>query len=68
VDGSQEHVVRPAVLAHFRRRLDAPRLEELLAVQAATAMADGLVSPAHLVVATLPREQGSQRGNAAATL
>jgi len=68
VDGSQEHFVLPEVLAHFRSRLDAPLMEELLAIQAATAMEDGLVSPAHLVVDTFPSEQGSQRVNDAATL
>ena len=68
VDGSQEHVVLPEVLAQFRRRLDAPRMEELLAIQAATAMEDGLVSPAHVVVDTFPSEQGSQRVNDAATV
>jgi transposase len=68
VDRAQEHVVLPEVLAHFRSRLDAPLMEELLALQAATAMADGLVSPAHLVVDTFPSEQGSQRVNDAATL
>jgi transposase len=68
VDGSQEHVVLPEVLAHFRSRLDAPLMEELLAIQAATAMEDGLVSPAHLVVDTFPSEHGSQRINDAATL
>jgi hypothetical protein len=73
VDGSQVHVVLPEVLAQFRRRLDEPLLdeplmEELLAIQAATAMEDGLVSPAHVVVDTFPREQGSQRVNDAATL
>jgi Transposase domain (DUF772) len=68
VDGSQAHVVRPEVLAQFRSRLDAPLMEELLAIQAATAMADGWVSPAHLVVDTFPSEQGSQRVNDAATL
>ena len=67
-DGSQEHVVLPEVLAHFRRRLDAPLMEELLAIQAATAMADGLVSPAHVVVDTFPTEQGSQRVKDATTL
>jgi hypothetical protein len=60
--------VLPAVLAQFRRRLNEPLMAELLAIQAATAMADGLVSPAHLVVDTFPREQGSQRVNDAATL
>jgi transposase len=67
-DGSQEHFVLPEVLAQFRCRLDAPLMEELLAIQAATAIADGLVSPAHLVVDTFPSEQGSQRVNDAATL
>jgi hypothetical protein len=68
VDGSQEHFVLPEGLAHFRSHLDAPLMEELLAIQAATAMEDGLVSPAHLVVDTFPSEQGSQRVNDAATL
>jgi transposase len=68
VDGSQEHFVLPEVLAQFRTRLDAPLMEELLAIQAATAMEDGLVSPAHLVVDTFPSEQGSPRVNDAATL
>ena len=68
VDGSQEHFVLPEVLAHFRSRLDAALMEELLAIQAATAMEDGLVSPAHLVVDTFPREQGSPRVHDAATL
>ena len=68
VDGAQEHVVLPEVLAHVRSRLDAPLIEELLAIQAATAMEDGLVSPAHLVVDTFPSEQGSQRVHDAATL
>jgi hypothetical protein len=43
-------------------------MEELLAIQAAAAMEQGLVSPAHLVVDTFPSEQGSQRVNDAATL
>jgi Transposase domain (DUF772) len=68
VDRAQEHVVLPEVLAHFRSCLDAPLMAELLAIQAATAMEDGLVSPAHLVVDTFPREQGSPRVNDAATL
>ena len=68
VDGSQAHFVLPEVLAQFRSRLDAPLMEELLAIQAAAAMEDGLVSPAHLVGETFPSEQGSQRVNDAATL
>ena len=67
VDGSQAHVVLPEVLAQFRRRLDAPLMEERLAIQAATAMEDGLVSPAHRGVDTFPSAQGSPRVNAAAT-
>jgi transposase len=68
VDRAQEHFVLPEVLAQFRRRLDEPLMAELLAIQAATAMEDGLVSPAHLVVDTFPSEQGSQRVTDAATL
>jgi Transposase domain (DUF772) len=68
VDGSQAYFVLPEVLAQFRNRLDAPLMEELLAIQTATAMEDGLVSPAHLVVDTFPSEQGSQRVNDATTL
>jgi hypothetical protein len=68
VDSSQEHVVLPEVLAHVRSRLDAPLMAELLALQAASAMEEGLVSPAHLVVDPCPREQGSPRVNDAATL
>jgi hypothetical protein len=68
VDGSQAHVGLPEVLAQCRSRLDAPLMEERLAIQAATAREDGLVSPAHLVVDTFPREPGSPRVNDAATL
>jgi hypothetical protein len=68
VDGSQQYFVLPEVLAHFRSRLDAPLMEERLAIQAASAMEEGLVSPAHGVVDTFPSEQGSPRVNDAATL
>ena len=68
VDQTQDHFVLPEVLAQFRRRLDEPLMAELLAIQAATAMEDGLVSPAHLVVDTFPSEQGSQRVTDASTL
>jgi hypothetical protein len=68
MDRTQDHFVLPEVLAQFRRRLDEPLMAELLAIQAATAMEDGLVSSAHVVVATFPSEQGSQRVNDAATL
>src|SRR5262245_26799177 len=64
---AQGHFVLPELLAQFRRRLDAALLEELLALQAAAAIEQGLVSPTHLVVDTFPSEQGSQRVNDAAT-
>jgi hypothetical protein len=68
VNGAQAHFVLPELLTQFRRRLDETLLQELLAIQAATAMAEGVVSPAHVVVDTFPSEQGSQRVNDAATL
>jgi hypothetical protein len=60
--------VLPEVLAQFRSRLDAALMDERLALQAAAAMEQGLVSPAHLVGETFPSEQGSQRVKDAATL
>lgn len=68
LDCAKDHFVLPELLSQFRRRLDEALLEELLTIQAATAMDAGLVSPAHLVVDTFPSEQGSQRVNDAATL
>ena len=68
VDRSQGYFVLPEVLAQFRSRIDAALMDELLAIQAAAAMEQVLVSPAHLVVDTFPSEQGSQRVNDAATL
>src|SRR5215831_16060472 len=68
VNRSQEHFVLPELLTHFRSRLDDALLQELLALQAAAAIEQGVVSPAHLVVDTFPSEQGSQRVNDAATL
>ena len=56
------------MLAQFRSRIDAALREELLALQAAAAIEQGVVSPAHLVVATFPREQGSPRVKDAATV
>ena len=64
----QAHFVLPETLTQFRSRLDEPVLKELLAIQAAAAIEEGAVSPAHLVVDTFPSEQGSQRVNDAATL
>jgi hypothetical protein len=68
VNRSQAHFVLPELLTRFRSRLDESLLNELLALQAAAAIEQGVVSPAHLVVDTFPSEQGSQRVNDAATL
>ena len=68
VERTQEHFVLPELLTQFRSRLNEPLLTELLALQAAAAMEQGVVSPAHVVVDTFPSEQGSQRVNDAATL
>jgi hypothetical protein len=43
-------------------------MDALLALQAAAAMGEGLVSPAHLLVDTFPTAQGSQRVTDATTL
>jgi hypothetical protein len=67
-DRWQVHFVLPQTLAQFRSRLDAALMDALLAIQAAAAMDEGLVSPAHLIVDTFPAEQGSQRVTDAATL
>jgi hypothetical protein len=64
----QDHFVLPETLAQFRSRLDEALMDELVALQAAAAMAEGLVSPAHLLVDTFPSEQGSQRVTDATTL
>jgi hypothetical protein len=64
----QEHFVLPETLVQFRRRIDEALMDELLAIQAAAAMDEGLVSPAHLLVDTFPAEQGSQRVSDATTL
>jgi Transposase domain (DUF772) len=68
VNRDQAPFVLPELLTQFRSRLDEAVLQELLALQAAAAMEEGAVSPAHLVVDTFPSEQGSQRVNDAATL
>lgn len=65
---AQAHFVLPETLAQFRHRIDAALMDELLAIQAAAAMQEGLVSPAHLLVDTFPSEQGSQRVTDATTL
>jgi hypothetical protein len=60
--------VLPDVRAQCRRRLDAPVREAGLAIQAASAMADGWVSPAPVVVDPCPGEQGRPRVHEAAPL
>jgi hypothetical protein len=65
---SQAHVVLPETLREFRGRIDEALMDELMAIQAAAAMDEGLVSPAHLVVDTFPAEQGRQRVTDATTL
>ncbi len=68
VERSQAHFVLPETLAQFRRRIDPDLMDELVAIQAAAAMDEGLVSPAHLLVDTFPSEQGTQRVTDATTL
>lgn len=68
INPSQAHFVLPETLCKFRSRIDQALMEELMAIQAAAAMEEGLVSPAHLVIDTLPCEQGSQRVTDATTL
>lgn len=68
VNPSQTHFVLPETLCEFRGRLDEALIDELIAIQAAAAMEEGLVSPAHLVIDTFPCEQGSQRVTDATTL
>jgi hypothetical protein len=68
VNPAQAHFVLPETLCEFRSRIDEALMDELLAIQAAAAMEEGLVSPAHLVIDTFPCEQGSQRVTDATTL
>ena len=68
INPSQAYFVLPATLCEFRSRIDEALMEELIAIQAAAAMEEGLVSPAHLVIDTFPCEQGSQRVTDATTL
>jgi hypothetical protein len=67
-DPTQAHCVLPEVLAQFRSRIATALMDALMAIQAAAAMDEGLVSPAHLLVDTFPAEQGSQRVTDATTL
>jgi hypothetical protein len=68
VNPAQAHFVLPETLCEFRSRIDETLMDELIAIQAAAAMDEGLVSPAHLVIDTFPSEQGSQRVTDATTL
>src|SRR5262247_1667929 len=68
VTPAQAHFVLPETLCEFRSRIDEALMDELVAIQAAAAMEEGLVSPAHLVIDTFPSEQGSQRVTDATTL
>jgi hypothetical protein len=68
VNPSPAHFVLPETLCEFRGRIDEALTDELIAIQSATAMDEGLVSPAHLVIDTFPSEQGSQRVTDATTL
>lgn len=65
---SQGHFVLPETLCELRGRIDEALMEKLSALQAAAAMEEGLVSPAHLVIDTFPCEPGSQRVTDATTL
>jgi Transposase domain (DUF772) len=67
VNRDQAPVVLPELLTPLRSRLDEAVLQELLALPAAAAMEEGAGRPAPLGVATFPSEQGSHRGNDAAT-
>ena len=67
INPSQAHFVLPTTLCEFRGRLDAPLMDDLIAIQAAAAMDEGLFSPAHLVVDTFPCEHRSQRVTDATT-
>ena len=68
INPAQAHFVLPETLCEFRSRIDEALMDELIAIQAAAAMEEGLVSPAHLVIDTFPAEQGSQRVTDATTL
>ena len=68
INPSQAHFVLPETLCEFRSRMDEALMDTLIAIQAAAAVEEGLVSPAHLVIDTFPCEQGSQRVTDATTL
>jgi hypothetical protein len=67
-DRDQVHVVCPETPSTFRARLDGALMDEWVAIQSAAAMETGLVSPAPVLIDTLPAEQGRQRVTDAPTL
>ena len=58
---SQAHFVLPETLCELRGRIDEALMDEIIAIQAAAAMEEGLVSPAHLVINSFPADQGTYR-------
>lgn len=64
---SQAHCGLPETLGEFRRRMAEKLVDALIALPAAAAMEEGLVSPAHLGSDTFPSAQGSPRGTEATT-
>ena len=62
------HCGRPERLTEFRTRLHDALLQERLALQAATAIEPGVVSPAQLGGDPCPSEQGSHRVTEATTV
>lgn len=54
INPSQAYFVLPATLCEFRGRIDEALMDDLIAIQVAAAIEEGLVSPAHLVVDAFP--------------
>jgi hypothetical protein len=54
VNPSQVHFVLPKTLCEFHGYIDEALMDELIAIQVATAMDEGLVSPSHLAIDTFP--------------
>ena len=57
-DRRQAHFVLPQTLAHFRSRIDETLMDELIAIQAAAAMDEGLVQPGSSFGRYLPHRAG----------
>ena len=64
---SPVHCVLPEPLCELRGRIDEALMDERIAIQAAAAREEGLVSPAPLGIETFPCEQGRQRVTEATT-